>query len=48
MTKFFTDNDLPQGMDQGPLGSIIPAYVAFLSQQGYAEQSAHRTTAFPR
>ena len=41
MTKFFTDNDLPQGMDQGPLGSIIPAYAAFLSQQGYAEQSAH-------
>lgn len=41
MTKFFTGNDFPQGMDQGPLGSIIPAYVAFLSQQGYAEQSAH-------
>jgi len=46
MTKFFTDNDLPQGMDQGPLGSIIPAYVAFLSQQGYAEQSAHRQLRF--
>jgi site-specific recombinase XerD len=41
MTKFYTDCDLPQGMDQGPLGSIIPAYAAFLSQQGYAEQSAH-------
>jgi len=41
MTKFFTDSNLPQGMDQGPLGSIIPAYAAFLSQQGYTEQSAH-------
>ncbi len=41
MAKFFTDNDHFQGMDQGPLGCIFPAYVAFLSQQGYAEQSAH-------
>jgi site-specific recombinase XerD len=40
MTKFFTDRDLPQGMDQGPLGSIIPTYAAFLSKQGYTEHSA--------
>jgi site-specific recombinase XerD len=38
MTKFFTDSDL-QGLDQGPLGSIIPAYTAFLSKQGYTKHS---------
>ena len=36
MTKLFTDCDLPQSMDHGPLGSIIPAYAALLSQQGYS------------
>lgn len=41
MTKLFTDSDLPQGMDKGPLGCIIPSYAAFLSQQGYSEHSAH-------
>lgn len=41
MTKFFTDTDLPQGMCKGPLCRIIPAYAAFLSQQGYTEHSAH-------
>ncbi len=41
MNKFFTYNDLPQGIDQGPLGCIMPAYVAFLSKQGYTEQSGH-------
>ena len=40
MTKFFTDRDIPQGLDQGPLGSIIPAYAALLSKQGYSEHSA--------
>ena len=40
MTEFFTNTDLPQNMDQGPLGSIIPAYAALLSQQGYSQQSA--------
>jgi site-specific recombinase XerD len=41
MTKLFTNTDLPQGMGNGPLGSIIPVYAAFLSQQGYSEHSAH-------
>jgi len=39
MTKFFANSDLPQGVDQGPLGSIIPTYAAFLSKQGYTEHS---------
>ena len=39
MTK--TDSDLPQSLDQGPLCSVIPAYAALLSQQGYSQQSAH-------
>lgn len=41
MTQLFTDTDLPKGLDSGPLGCIIPAYAALLSQQGYCEQSAH-------
>ena len=41
MTTFFTDPRLPQNMCQGPLASIIPAYAALLSQQGYTQQSAH-------
>ena len=41
MTKLFANSDLPQGMDNGPLGCIIPAYAALLSQQGYTEHSAH-------
>ena len=40
MTKLFTETDLPQGMSSGPLGCIIPAYAASLSQQGYSEHSA--------
>ena len=39
MTKLFANSDLPQGMDNGPLGCIIPAYAALLSQQGYTEHS---------
>ena len=41
MTTFFTDPHLPQNMYQGPLGSVVPAYAAHLSQQGYTQQSAH-------
>jgi|WetSurMetagenome_2_1015567.scaffolds.fasta_scaffold28491_3 site-specific recombinase XerD len=40
MSKFFTDTDLSQNTDQGPLASIIPAYAALLSQQGYTQQYA--------
>ncbi len=41
MTTLFTNTDLPQVMSDGPLGSIIPVYAAFLAKQGYAENSAH-------
>lgn len=41
MTKLFANSDFPQGMDNSPLGCIIPAYAALLSQQGYALPSAH-------
>lgn len=37
MTEFLTDTDLPQKTDQGPLASIIPAYAALLSEQGYSQ-----------
>ena len=40
MSTFFTDPHLPQNMCQGPLGSVVPAYAAHLSQQGYTQQSA--------
>jgi site-specific recombinase XerD len=41
MPRFFTESNLPQKMDQGPLCGVIPAYAALLSQQGYSQQSAH-------
>ena len=41
MTNLFTNTDLPHSISDGPLSSIIPAYAAFLSQQGYTEDSAH-------
>lgn len=41
MTQLFRATDFPQDMDKGPLGCIIPAYAALLSQQGYSEHSAH-------
>ena len=41
MTKLSTDTDLPQGMSNDLLGSIIPVYVAFLSQQSFSEHSVH-------
>jgi len=41
MSTFFTDFHLPQNMCQGPLGIVVPAYAALLSQQGYTQQSAH-------
>lgn len=40
MTVFFSGIDLPRGMDQGPLGCIMPAYAALLAQQGFSKQSA--------
>jgi site-specific recombinase XerD len=46
MTKLFTNSDLPHGMDNGPLGCIIPDYAALLSQQGYAELSAYQQLLF--
>ncbi len=46
MTKLFTNSDLPKGMDNGPLGCIIPAYAALLSEQGYTEHSAHQQLRF--
>ena len=46
MTKLFAVSDLPPGMDNGPLGCIIPAYAALLSQQGYTELSAHQQLRF--
>jgi hypothetical protein len=35
MSKFFAPTDVPQNMDQGPLASIVTAYAALLSQQGF-------------
>lgn len=46
MTKFFIGSDLPQIMRHGPLGSVIPAYAAILSQQGYSQDSAHPQLSF--
>lgn len=46
MTTLSTNSDLPQGMNDGPLGCIIPAYAALLSQQGYAEPSAYQQFLF--
>lgn len=46
MTKLFTNSDLPKGVDNGPLGCIIPAYAALLSQQGYAEPSTYQQLLF--
>jgi site-specific recombinase XerD len=46
MTKLYAISDLPPGMDSGPLGCIIPAYAALLSQQGYTEYSAHQQLRF--
>jgi len=46
MNRLFTDTDIPQSMEQGPLGSVIPAYAALLSQQGYTQQSAHQQLRF--
>lgn len=40
MTDFFAATDLPQNMDQGPLASIVTAYAALLSQQGFTRQYA--------
>lgn len=40
MTTSITDPHLPQDIYQGPLDSVIPAYAALLSEQGYAKQSA--------
>lgn len=41
MNETFAVTDLPQHMVQGPLGSVIPAYAALVSQQGYSLQSIH-------
>jgi site-specific recombinase XerD len=41
MTRFFTDSQLSQNTYQGPLDSVVPAYAALLSQQGYAQKTAH-------
>jgi site-specific recombinase XerD len=40
MTEFFSGNDIPQCVNQGPLSNIIPTYAALLAQQGFAEKSA--------
>lgn len=41
MTTLFTNTDLAQDVSDGPLGSIVPVYAAFLAKQGYAKNSAH-------
>jgi len=46
MTKLFAVSDLPPGMDSGPLGCIIPAYAALLSQQGYSKPSTQQQLRF--
>ncbi|TKB23082.1 integrase [Desulfopila sp. IMCC35006] len=46
MTKLYANSDLSQGMDNGPLGCIIPAYAALLSEQGYTEHSAYQQLRF--
>lgn len=40
MTKLLAPIDVPQNMDQGPLGSTVSAYAALLSQQGFTRQYA--------
>jgi site-specific recombinase XerD len=46
MTKLFAVSDLPPGMDSDPLGCIIPAYAALLSQQGYSNPSTQQQLRF--
>lgn len=41
MTTSITAPHLPQKTYQGPLDSIVPAYAALLSEQGYTKQSTH-------
>jgi hypothetical protein len=46
MTNFFSVSDIAQQLEQGPLDGIIPAYAAFLSRQGFSEQSARQQMRF--
>jgi site-specific recombinase XerD len=46
MAKIFLVSDIAQHPEQGPLDSIIPAYAAFLSQQGFSEQSSRQQLRF--
>lgn len=41
MSQFFTLACVPPHTCEDPLGRLIPAYAALLSEQGYAQQSAH-------
>ena len=41
MAKLFTNPHLFQNVYPGPLDSILPVYATHLSQQGYAQQTAH-------
>ena len=41
MSQFFTIACIPPHMCEGPLGRLLPAYIALLSEQGYTQQSAH-------
>ena len=40
MTNYFSDNNIAQDSEQGPLDGIIPTYADFLSQQGFSKISA--------
>ncbi len=46
MNNFFSVSDIAQHIEQGPLNGIIPAYAAFLSRQGFSEQSARQQMRF--
>jgi site-specific recombinase XerD len=46
MNNFLSVSDIAQHIEQGPLNSIIPAYAAFLSRQGFSEQSARQQMLF--
>lgn len=41
MNETLAITNRPQYLVRGPLGSVIPAYAALLSQQGYSQQSIH-------
>jgi hypothetical protein len=46
MTGYFSDKDIAQYIEQGPLNGVIAAYAALLSRQGFSKISAHQQLRF--